>query len=282
MAVLRFVSLAALLFGTLAAIYLDDNSTQNSGYNDNFNLPYFKLSGFGIMFTTAIFSQLFQHSVPGLIAPLQMAEKKSVPRIFAAALITTGLIYISTGICCVYFFGDKTKESINLNFVHFFWGYDSVNDDTWVAVLSGVVSKTIVLFPVVDTLSVFPLIAITLGNNLHSASFKFINTNILNRVYTESKLATKQATSRLNIMWRIVACVPPIIISTYMTSFSFIIQLAGCGGIIVALITPALLQKAINKSLQEVTRSSLLASPTHIHSHETDTSMLCYTSALQA
>ena len=288
MALLRFVSLAALLLGTLAAIAIDDkdsaihwdaSTTQNSSNNNsdtNFTLPYFKLSGFGIMFTTAIFSQLFQHSVPGLIAPLQTAEKKAVPRIFAAALVTTGLVYISTGICCVYFFGHRTKESINLNFVDFFWGYDSTND-YWVAAVSDVVSKTIVLFPVLDTLSVFPLIAITLGNNLHTASFKFINNNILKRVYTESKLASKQATSRLNIMWRVVACFPPILISSYISSFSFIIQLAGCAGIIVALITPALLQRAINKSLEEVTRSSLLASPyTHPFSRERHVNTVLY------
>ena len=48
--------------------------------NDDLLNYVFSFDGFGIMFSTALFSQLFQHSVPGLIRPLPEPQKKKVKR----------------------------------------------------------------------------------------------------------------------------------------------------------------------------------------------------------
>jgi hypothetical protein len=78
MAAIRFVAISVIVFGSLFALIFD-------GSNSNMeNPPFFatpdengcKMSylacfdGFGIAFSTCMFSQLFQHSIPGLLRPL--------------------------------------------------------------------------------------------------------------------------------------------------------------------------------------------------------------------
>jgi hypothetical protein len=45
------------------------------------------------------------------------------------------------------------------------------------------------------------------------------------------------------ILWRLTAAVPPIIASSMVTDLIFSLQVAGLCGIVVALVTPALLQR---------------------------------------
>jgi len=189
------------------------------------------------MFTTAIFSQLFQHSVPGLIRPLAPEHKKFVPAIFRCAIITTCLIYVSTGCVCAYYFGDRLQQSVNLNFVDFTWGVDRANKSVF-AVVSAV-SMVVVLFPALDTLSVFPLIANTLGNNLN-ASFPALGCCLKASGLFVKPGSVKRATS---IAWRLIAAVPPIVLSVFVSDLMFSLQVAGLCGVIVALVTPALLQR---------------------------------------
>jgi hypothetical protein len=180
----------------------------------------------------------------GLIRPLSDEQKRSVPTIFGGALLTTTLLYISIGCCCAYYFGEETKQSINLNFVDFTWGMDTndKSNSSLVRRLVSLCSLIVVVFPALDTLSVFPLIANTLGNNLYAAvpktkkylkKFKFFGSD-----KTQIQLTAK-------ILWRLVASVPPIIVSSVITELSFSLQLAGICGIVVALVTPALLHKSM-------------------------------------
>lgn len=177
MSILRFCALGALLFGTCFALVFDwehaaanqHSSFRVSKVDSPTPVPLLDWQGFGVMFTTAIFSQLFQHSVPGLIRPLSEENKRHIPAIFKYAVLTTASLYISTGIVCVLYFGDKVQQSVNLNFVDFFWGADVQTLSVVTFVCLKAVSMTVVLFPALDTLSVFPLIAITLGNNLNAA-----------------------------------------------------------------------------------------------------------------
>ena len=78
MAIIRFLAIFVMVGGSLMALSLNDSG--EDGRRDNF--PYLaqpvlnemsytaNFKGFGISFSTALFSQLFQHSVPGLLRPL--------------------------------------------------------------------------------------------------------------------------------------------------------------------------------------------------------------------
>ena len=70
----------------------------------------FDFGGFGVMFSTALFSQLFQHSVPGLIRPLPEEEKRKAKGVFAKALFTTAGLYVLLGGVSAVYFGSKVRS----------------------------------------------------------------------------------------------------------------------------------------------------------------------------
>ena len=260
MAGLRFFSLGIIIIGILIAIAVDStdsNNISNSFPNNNkeilsppylaTNIPYFQFSGFGVIFTTGIFSQLFQHSVPGLIRPLSLHHKRSVPSIFGAALLTTGAIYIITGIGSVCYFGSNTKESINLNFVNFHWGISSDYTSYYIV---GFLSMIVVIFPALDTISIYPLIAHTLAGNLNAF---FPHTYKLFELFIPNKesINGKDVRDRTLFFWRLIASAPPVLFSAFTTDLSISLQVAGICGLLVALVTPALLQQYSMKVLKE-------------------------------
>ena len=211
-------------------------------------------------------SQIFPHIVPGLIRPLAPEDKKYVPRIFFFALVTTSAVYISIGCVCVIYFKESIEESVNLNFIGF--ASRLVDPGSFYEPLISFLAMIVVMFPALDTLSVFPLIANTLGNNLNVA-FPVLRRLVraayncrLGRVTSlirgdeinseekvqESLVENKKARSQrvrktTAILWRLVAATPPVICSHFVTALSTTLQFAGLCGIILALIIPALLQK---------------------------------------
>lgn len=93
--------------------------------------------------------------------------------VFGACLCTTCSLYLLLGITASSYFQRDTNPSVNLNFVP---SYElertqqiAAHRITW-EMVTGIlriwIDYIILLFPALDTLSVFPLVAITLGNNL--------------------------------------------------------------------------------------------------------------------
>ena len=132
----------------------------------------------------------------------------------------------------------------------------------WRVLLVRSLSCIVVVFPAADTLSVFPLIANTLGNNLSTSSPslpKYINDVLKARqarrgVDVDSKAVKKsrsESAKKINqILWRLVASIPPIIASVYASDLAFSLQLAGLSGLYVAFVCPALLQRASINSVR--------------------------------
>lgn len=205
------------------------------------------------MFSTAVFSQLFQHSVPGLIRPLAVEKKRSVPNIFFSALMTTALIYCFISIACCYRLGKNIQQSINLNFVGFTWGSQ---ENSMFRPFARALSLLVVLFPAFDTLSVYPLIAITLGNNLRSISPDLMGAFAKRwAVRGDNETTSKKI---IVIVWRLVACLPPLAISLVVKDLSLSLLVGGACGIIVAFVIPAVLQL---KALERVSRTPPIFHP---------------------
>lgn len=87
MALVRFLALGIMIVGSTMGLFLNGDD-----YDDEMRSstrPYFAYpvqdkmsytvswSGFGVAFSTALFSQLFQHSVPGLLRPLNQVDTNS-------------------------------------------------------------------------------------------------------------------------------------------------------------------------------------------------------------
>jgi len=230
---MQLVSLSLMLFGSIAAIFVDDNDTERSHKGTVAHVSELDLQYFGLLFGTVIFSQLFQHSVPGLLRPLR--PRAAARRVFACALLTTSSVYCFLGTSAALYFGSTVQTALNTNWTHFTWGY--AHTQWWGYVLNYI----IVLFPVLNTLSIFPLVVVTLGNNL-AVSFPRP---------TEAKIPLPPAGRAWTTMWRLIAAVPPIVAALPFRSLASTLQLAGFFGLYVAYTTPSLLQI---KSLEVVER----------------------------
>jgi hypothetical protein len=194
-------------------------------------------------------SQIFPHIVPGLIRPLSPSHKKHVPLIFLMALLTTSIIYILVGCICVIYFREDINPSVNLNFVNF--SDRLVSDNSAYKPVFSLLAMVVVLFPALDTLSVFPLVANTLGNNLNVAfpflkkvftsGFDYYDNNknkynqndkdhrILDEAMMEmNKKERKEKIRKATIIaWRLGAAIPPVICCSFVNNLSITLQIAG-------------------------------------------------------
>jgi amino acid permease len=268
--VLRFVTLGAMAIGAVVGIF---NFPEASAYlpprmdaepttmhnlttsfvsspslspspspsnNHQVGPPYFgngvhwsiQTSGMGILISSMCFSMLFQHSVPGLMAAIDPHQRQGVKQVFGAALLSTALLYIVLGVTMALYFGSSILPSSNLNFVQFNFGMNA----NW-NVLASILSYVIVLFPVVGSISVYPLITLTLSNNL--------------LVSTSQCTGWKQDDKKAIIIWRLIAGIPPILLSLLVRNLSTIIQFSGIFAVPIAYLFPALLQLYSKRGVEE-------------------------------
>ena len=147
------------------------------------------------------------------------------------------------------------------------------------------------MFPALDTISVFPLIANTLGNNLYastgSGTVKLVAKRLVqwgmlrykneaetdsvprNARYsllsTEERKAILLSASKVStIIWRIVAALPPLLGSLVATDLSFSFLLAGVAGLYVAFFAPSLLHLRSSRLVAESTIYEGWYSPTFL------------------
>lgn len=290
MATARFVAIFIMVVGSLLALLIDNSAEREVGIASRSHPPYWAspdqegchmsyvacFSGFGVAFSTALFSQLFQHSVPGLLRPLrgQPLLFPHAPRVFGASLLTTFTFYFFLGTSAASYFGANTKSSVNLNFANFYFGFAKDGTSGWFLRLLKVASSIVVIFPALDTISVFPLIANTLGNNLYAATnpsfLKWIAWQMATvrqtcsqnpserRGYNDlclddRKVLLQEASRAATILWRLVAAIPPLVGSIWATDLSFSLLLSGVAGLYVAFFAPALLQLCSSRIIQDAT-----------------------------
>jgi amino acid permease len=291
MATARFVAIFIMVVGSLVALFTDNKNSAEPkiGIAMRSHPPYWAspdpegchmsyiacFSGFGVAFSTALFSQLFQHSVPGLLRPLRAQPQlvSKAPRVFGASLVTTFTFYLFLGISAASYFGANTKSSVNLNFANFYFGFDKDATSPWLLRLLQVASSIVVIFPALDTISVFPLIANTLGNNLYAASnpsfLKWIARQMATMwqisqnprgrrrysdlCFDDRKVLLQEASRAATVLWRLVAAIPPLVGSIWATDLSFSLLLSGVAGLYVAFFAPSLLQLCSSRVVQDTT-----------------------------
>ena len=292
MAFARFFAIFIMVAGSVLGLFLDDrgDSSAHTPYfappsedvEGNCEMSYTACySGFGVAFSTALFSQLFQHSVPGLLRPLGNDSKKiaKVPFVFGASLLTTCSFYLVLGVTAASYFGADTRSSVNLNFSDLSYGMNPETSPGWVLTCARIASNVVVMFPALDTLSVFPLIANTLGSNLLATSSPGFVKWVLAWIYKCKKVNPSSGTLSVvrqlvgrnqvhesditdrrsgniedkskmmerafrisTVFWRVVAAFPPLVASIWADDLSFSLLLSGFAGLYVAFFAPSLLQ----------------------------------------
>jgi len=250
MAMIRFLALSVMIGGSIIALYLDpyggviDEHTSSSAPQTPYFAPAVEgemsytvmFSGFGLAFSTGLFSFLPPHPVPGLLKPLDAKKRRRANLTFLTALFTACGFYIILGSSAAIYFGSKLRSNVNLNFADFASGLiDDESVSPTILRICQVASNFVVLYPALDILSIFPLIAIALGNNL-AASFPQLHDFAKQHQPGSERIAT--------IFWRLLSSIPPIIVSLWATDLSFSLQLGAISGIEISYFAPALLQRS--------------------------------------
>ncbi|PRP84336.1 transmembrane protein [Planoprotostelium fungivorum] len=120
------------------------------------SVPWFTPQGTPNMFGVGIYAFMCHHSLPSLVTPIK--NKSRLTLLLAGVFLSIGIVYVTLCSTAVAAFGNTGIQGLyNNNFRHVNWMSDG---------LANVVGGFLALFPVFTLTSNFPLIAITLRNNL--------------------------------------------------------------------------------------------------------------------
>eukprot|EP01112_Ceratiomyxa_fruticulosa_P012439 TRINITY_DN3442_c0_g3_i3.p1 TRINITY_DN3442_c0_g3~~TRINITY_DN3442_c0_g3_i3.p1 ORF type:complete len:517 (+),score=62.66 TRINITY_DN3442_c0_g3_i3:76-1626(+) len=237
----RFFALSIMIITSIVAI-VNKGEGKDEGAGEGLNIEqpgtWVNMAGFGVIFSTAVFAQLVHHSTPGIVQPVK--DKSKLFKIFVSSFTSTFVAYTILSIFTVTYFGPNTQQVITLNWKYYTghsFSLSTVSPHWFPRALTYIV----VLFPVLDIASAYPLNGITLGNNLQAS---FITSE---RIYTHFRGKARL----LKVLSRLIATIPPIIMGMFFRHLSTIISIVGLFGFLIGFLVPAFLQY---KSVRECER----------------------------
>jgi hypothetical protein len=190
------------------------------------DIPLWNMDGIPSIFGNGAFTFMVHHSIPGLVFPLQ--NEKSAPRAIAWAYAVSFVLYVLVGLLALWSFDHvewkscantpshpcAIQELFNMNFASL--------DERWAA-------RVIVLYPVL-VISVFPLVAITLRNNL-KALFR-----------RASPSAPRQGFDMTNSFFTILTVGPPFTVAFLTRDVQIVTKyIGGYFGFMLMFLVPSLL-----------------------------------------
>jgi len=194
------------------------------------NLNVVKWAGFGTMFSFTAVSFNVQYNLPDVIQPVRASDKKKIAKVVALGMLVATLFYLFLGWVSALLFGPKTLALVTLNWEHYSgvtggWGGGPT---TWWATL---IKLAIIFFPVMNVLSSYPLVAVTLGDNLLY-------------LLPDSFISAKGSSVSPNLRksFRLLASVPPVLAAAMVYNLGKILTLTGLFAFFLELTIPAILQ----------------------------------------
>ena len=187
--------------------------------------PAATLTGFPILFGVSIYGFMCQHSLPGLINP--MKSKKNVMILIAAEFMLSLTMYHLVAFTGAYRF--PLKELHDLYTINFFTLSTLSTGETALTVIG----YYLVLFPVFTLSTNFPVVSITLRENLKG----------LARFIARRWIKDKPFPWLIDrVLFPIVAIAPPIVIAFATENVEFLVSITGSfPGIGVQYVIPATL-----------------------------------------
>ncbi|KAL1530713.1 hypothetical protein AB1Y20_001612 [Prymnesium parvum] len=168
-------------------------------------------SGLSTIVLIGVFCQNFQMGVPSLLQPLK--QKSDFPKVFAGALACTFIMYTILGLSAVRALGADVDPSCNLN---------------WSSYRIPMITLVVSLFPALDCVSVFPMNAIFLANNLLAVVF-------------QRRWHAGQVGRKTRYSYRFACCVPSFVCAFLFPSLSKALDFTGVVGILLPfIVTPTL------------------------------------------
>ena len=171
MAVFRVAALLLMLLSLLLWQANDTDAFHDLSNSTSKAMPVFG-SALGVVeiIPVLLFAQILHHSVPPLVEAIEDKSKAKLG--FTLALCFTCSIYVVLGTAFVAIFTSKGKTiyaSVNQQWSYFYTNAASRENLTpFERAVATLLRLVIVLFPALDVMSAYPLMAVTLGNNLEA------------------------------------------------------------------------------------------------------------------
>jgi len=225
-ATLRYVALITMM--VLAFIFIGEGDGA-----DPSEIHVFRIEGFGDLFGVAIYSFMCHHSLPSLITPVK--DKKHTTKMLFLTMCSIFVVYNLLNYSAVFAFGTEP------------YSVCSTNNDTWACKLQDlytlnfiaysprVIGYFLALFPVFTLSTNYPLIAITLRNNLRQ--FFQIGIFAEENEHKYPKLHKYQSH-----FWSAWAAIPPFVIAYATRDVDTLVNVTGSyAGLFIMWVIPAVL-----------------------------------------
>lgn len=149
------------------------------------DVPLWKFSDLPNLVGGAVYSFMCHHSLPGIISP--MREKEKEKWVAAVVFSIVACLYLLLSLSVIAAYGTMVESPVTFNF--------SPHEYGWVG-------AALYLFPVVNVASNFPLIVITLRNNLIS----------LSHLHSTKRPVERKVADQHHYLMSVLAVIPPVIL----------------------------------------------------------------------
>ncbi|OQS01584.1 hypothetical protein ACHHYP_00578 [Achlya hypogyna] len=215
-----------LMLVTLTVKLVVDGSDAISARLDARGAWAFNLHNFSTGFGPTLLALNCQYNMPNALQPLEAKEKKNARLITFGSMTAAGICYFLLGLLGALAF-DNVNPLASLMWSDFTgcgngWGECASGGASW---LGAIVHIVILMFPVVNVTSAFPMVGLTVGCNILPSLPKSITAPL--------------GTHRTHVLSRLIAVVPPLILAAVFKKIDAIFTFAGFFGFALGLIIPA-------------------------------------------
>jgi len=240
-----------LMISTVAAAWVSDvpHFDEYTGPGTG-NVPLFYFPSLYLLVQISIFSTAYQFAVPGISDAVKIKDSMLKIVVFACGYVFATVLICSSVLST--FFGPETIEtSSNLNWGSYHGGTGSLVEDedgeftrTGVAAWAKFVGGYIVVFPALDSLAVFPLCTISLGEILLDA-------------WNGEAASSTEVGWKKRTAFRLLGCCPQIVGAAFVSDLGVIANYAGLATVLSYTVCPTLLSIYSKKALDNVGLSAV-------------------------
>jgi amino acid permease len=224
----RVLALFVMLLTICIKLGTDGGQTVSDRLTARPNLA-FNFKNFDNGFGSTLLALSAQANMPDALQPLHHDQKLSASRVVMIAMWIVGILYLLLGVLGAIAFDDVNQLATLM------WSDFTGCGNGWSSCPSGktnaigvIVYWIVLLFPVVNIVSCYPMIGVTVGDNILPS-------------FPESLTAKYGRRTARNIS-RLLAAIPPLVLASIFKQLESIFSICGILGFILGLIIPCWFQ----------------------------------------